>query len=1439
MPTKPLNPRLAAAGKITKRPISDTVAVPSVRVPEARVPDVRVPDVLVPPGLLQPSAISSLFQPGRAGKPAVRPDDLLALRIELVNLQVQPGPPPTVNKTGSGDSFIVLHFPPQSIAEEVFFETAPAGMNQPQTPPPPPGVTPKHEPAGTETPEPAPLRARVANESRVAFKVPAGFSAPYTIAGVLDACSRLGLNVPANALPRTRPLQVMPGFIKAAELARMPKLNKARLAQATVRSRQLALTQGSQSSVLQARIGQFELGSTGLGSLQLGEVRIPPIKLLSPKPAEPGPRQTAIEMPWRLILSPHAGERFQHAPGAVTSPLNGRTELWHSRLVAPAADGSVVQPPNADPRRTVRAVWALTGEGSNTPMQSDFPEAAELPKTDQPPSPFLTTLDDFDRFQIAHLSSNFGTTSYHPEPIDTNTLMLSALGGWLEARGTWDPPGLAVEEWSHRAAMGRDHCVRVVYKGYLFPFGHRVSLIKVSERKFHNGTANTPAMAGNPAYLRQRMFIVVRERERSFVDPQLLKADGSAFQRQFPFNSVRILTTVTPNIDLPNSPPAKIGAEGQSMFWPCVNGEPFAFRCVGTDIDGRQVSFELPLIFMDNSRASPRKRVGKKLVPDYPAAETHANTARSAWSARADRTKVHLKGQRMALAPSLKAGDTSVEALNIDIGAETQARSLAASGPTAGNGLRTYSEGLSRPMFYPSVTAVEARIAAVSQLTGSSASNTLSWNAHYLKQGFAGNAGEVFANVAGAAKLDFSSQGDRSGGFVMPNMAPQALSRSVGPVSIDPAKFIAGTNLGGTDFFPSSASALPLPLLFGCIPLGEVIQAVSNLGSSPEKIPRFASEASTQLEAFISALVRAFEFVRNLGGQGASVGKAALDVVQGVLDDLLAQAQALVQAEVQPVVQAIQQLQGAITTVRNKLKTAVPDSGGAGDVSLPSIDSMPALADLPGLIDTVLPKVQALKTQLEDTTLPSGFKQTALGVVTQATQLLQDLKTLAALIPQGKALFAALDAIVGNPDGLGDLLSQPAQLADKLDDVEQAITAIRTTLASFRLLEGAPRKLILDALKGVTDVLDTAEDLLKLLDGLLGEELTIRFDWSPEIKSWGFVPNKPLFRANDPHGFTVAVEAKVKKDGSSAPKISVVCGLKHFDLVLINPAAFMELNFEKIEFSVDSGAKMGVDVLLSDIKFVGPLSFVETLKDLIPLDGFSDPPYLDISPKGIDAGFSQALPNIAVGMFSISNLSLGAGFTVPFIGQPLSVRFNFCTREQPFNLTVSMFGGGGFFGVTIDPSGVQILEAAFEFGASVSIDFGVASGGVHVMAGIYFRMEQDAATLAGYFRLGGHVSVLGLISASLELYLELRYEFETGKAVGKAQLTIEVEVFFFSADVTITCERKFAGSNGDPTFRQLVGFDPSLSLAEELAQIDTTPGQETDYAWREYCDAFA
>jgi hypothetical protein len=1412
-----------------------------------------------------PASRTSLFDASRPGRPVVRPDDLLALRIELVNLKVTPGTPPLLERNAGGAAYIVLHLPPQSIAEKVFFETAAPGMSDPDLPP---GAQVKgSEPTTTDAPDPPPIRARVAGESRLVFKVPATFSVPYTLAGVLEACESLAPNVPANALAGSTAERTL--TIKDFTVADLKLLSSAQriaLSSLALRNVTVAAVDGAQSPTL-----AFRMQMTGAVSSQLGTLtRVDRIVIpsLPPRPALPAATQTAIELPWRLIIAPHTGERFRHAATPVTSALTQRTELWHSRLVAPDAKGDWIEPPRPDPTRTTRAVWALTGEGSDTaaPMSGTFPTTGTLPTTDRVTGPFLTTLDDFDRYQIAHLSSNFSVSSYTPQPLATNLLLLSSLGGWLDARGAWDPPGLSVEEWVHRATMGRDHYVRVVYKGFLYPFGHRVALIKVSERKFHNGRSNTPVRAGNPAYLRQRMFIIVRERERSFADGQLRSADGKrAFQRQLPFHQVRILTEVTPNLDPPTTTPSRIARPpyapkqgstyfGQSMFWPCVGGTPFRFRCVGTDSDGQRVQFELPLIFMDNSLASPRFLSGGKLVPLFAdrtvggkvefGAETYARAATDEWLARSDggvpavpRRQAELKRQRVALAPSLKAGDTAAEVEVMEFGGEWQAQ---------GNALRTYSNNLSRPVFYPSVRSVRVRVAALAQLGGANASNLLQWNGAYLQHGFdapdvapanAKNKGQVFAEVVpeqGMAALDFSTQGDRSGGFVMPNLKPSGLSRSLGPLTGPVEKFVSGASLGGTEMFPSSLSDLPLPLLFGCIPLGEVLKAVA--GGS-DRLPKFASEAGNKLESFFGALTRVFTLLQQLGSQSGSIAQAAVDVAKGMLQDLLAQVLSLAAAQAAPVKAALQDLQARLDAVRTRFDAFVAPTSGGG---LPTLDQVAAAltpaasTQLTQSLDQALASIASLRTQVQAATLPSGFQQSVLSACTQAQAMLTDLKAVLQVVAATKALFDAVKAVVEDPDAL----TSGAGLATRLDAIKAAIDPLRGALQGFRLLDGAPRKTLLDTLATVSEVLGAAVDLAQLIDGLLGDELVVRFDWKPEIDNWALPgadkATEPIFRANDKHGFVVAVEARMKKSGG-APKVGVVCSLKHFDLVLINPAAFLELNFEKIEFSVDSSAKMNVDVLLTDIKFVGPLSFVETLRDLIPLDGFSDPPHLDITPQGIDAGFSVALPNVSIGVFSLSNLSLGAGFTVPFIGQPLSVRFNFCTREQPFNLTVSLFGGGGFFGVTIDPHGVQILEAAFEFGASISVDFGVASGGVHVMAGIYFRMERDAASLTGYFRLGGHVSVLCLVSASLELYLELRYEFSTGKAVGVAQLTIEISILMFSASVTIRCERKFAGSNGDPTFRQLMGAQPALALADELAQIDGG----TRYAWREYCEAFA
>ena len=412
-----------------------------------------------------------------------------------------------------------------------------------------------------------------------------------------------------------------------------------------------------------------------------------------------------------------------------------------------------------------------------------------------------------------------------------------------------------------------------------------------------------------------------------------------------------------------------------------------------------------------------------------------------------------------------------------------------------------------------------------------------------------------------------------------------------------------------------------------------------------------------------------------------------------------------------------------------------------------------------------------------------------------------------------------------------DLSVDPSQtIADEIESLLGAFTTTVDDLTQIVAQTPLPPlakteldKLLRSVLPYVADAAKIAEAVqqaLAFIQGLDPSNLEVRakLEWTVPIGNWPDGPD-PIFEADDPLRISVETRAGAKTGAS----FDAVAELTNFRLILVAPAALMEMHFDRLAFSAGSSGKPDVDVVFGEIVFVGPLSFIEVIKDLIPMDGFSDPPFLDVSAAGVRAGFTLGLPNVACGVFALQNMSLGADCHVPFLGESVSVGFNFCTRERPFALTVSFIGGGGFFGLRISPQGLDLLELALEAGARLAVDLGVASGSIEAMLGIYMRLEGDGGSLAGYFRLRGEVDVLGIISASIELSLELAYDFGTGKMIGRATITIEVEVFMFSFSVSVSCERRFAGSNGDPTFAEVLALEPDGSSA----------------LWDNYCDAFA
>jgi hypothetical protein len=1240
-------------------------------------------------------AAGAITRPGRPGPDRrawiIRPEDLLVLDFELVNLRVEKSKdekPAEIVKQGSGLAYLVVRFPPQHLTEIAYFTTAedipvsrPAGE-----------LLDPDESSSDETPDAPPIQAILSGWSRLVFTVPDDrLPIQWTLEELLQAMGELELSVPANALPpKVQRFRIEETIFSTLDKARLiapamrdeilassPALASTRMVNERLSTEGMASMRagGRVIAVSRARRNLRTMGNqmvatglTGSATRNLHEKlvgdlvapSIPPF-LLRPEPGLPSDTQTALELPYHIILSPNRFGAWFHANEPVTSAETGHTELWHTRLGVRQPDGTLVD--GEDWRRTLRAVWTPDYPPLSTPAPGD---PVNLPLHVN--FPWRMSLDSFDRHNVVHLSSNFRLRDlsnpnafYEPKPLDVDLLALTSMGAWLDSQGMWDeqPLGLSVEEWRHRATLGRDHYVRVVYAGFLFPWGHRASLIKVTERQIH---ADLP---GDPAYLRQRMFLVVREPVRTYRNSGLTYqgSDASRLGEQFdlmmPFQSVRITTRVSPLLDRPEDD--DIAGRSQGCFWPNVGKQPFKFHLVATDTAGNQVDLAMPLIFVGKEETD--QPYASSIVPDdvVQAYATHVWPGTSIL-----RAKVPVGGQRMALAESAAPDDTVFAVQSLTFGAEVPIEA-------------TYNKlDVRKPRFFPVVRSAEIDVPSLQSIARTSQPAGVVFAGVYLKDSFnASNAGEVFLAKDPAAPnfgVTFSDKGDRSGGLITPDLSLSGLSRITGPISGDIDTAAAGS------FDPNEwFGALSGAKLFGVLALTDIL----NLFGFDEldKLPQFVGQSLNQVEQLVANIER----LRTLLTTNPVPETATINAL---LDQLLD-----------------------------------PDTG-----------SIPALLE-GGSVATVVTQLGALDSELDS---------------------LQGTLAGSAMPPGPKAI------------------------------VNQAIKTLQD---------------------GIDAVVAAAGLLQSFADGeMLPESLEARFEWRPEIKPWG--PFKPSGTRN----LVLAVQA-------AGDNFTVTCSLDDFILDLY----FLVLDFEQVQLRMRAGEKPEVDVKFTGFEFAGPLSFVETLRDIIPFDGFSDPPDIQVSAEGITASFTMGLPNLAVGVFSLENLSLGAGFSVPFIGPPMSVYFNFCERENPACLTVSMFGGGFFFGITVNADGLFILEGAIEFGAAISVDFGVASGSVSAMAGLYFKIEASNATLAGYFRLRGEVEALGIISVSIELYLEMRYESASGKCVGTATLSIEVEVMMFSVTIEISCTKKFAGSGADPTFAEL------MDVAPDATSVD----------WEAYCGAFA
>ncbi|MFG2178354.1 hypothetical protein ACGFLS_06490 [Streptomyces abikoensis] len=375
-----------------------------------------------------------------------------------------------------------------------------------------------------------------------------------------------------------------------------------------------------------------------------------------------------------------------------------------------------------------------------------------------------------------------------------------------------------------------------------------------------------------------------------------------------------------------------------------------------------------------------------------------------------------------------------------------------------------------------------------------------------------------------------------------------------------------------------------------------------------------------------------------------------------------------------------------------------------------------------------------------------------------------------------------------------------------IGDILKSVT--KDSLGALRQLGDAEIEAVLRDANGLLPA-----PVLRIRDLVDGQGKELRYVWKPPLERPASGPAHLL----DVSQAALILDARTVRSKDAVDQSTVEGRLSHFALEFEGIA---RLDFAELKFRADPGKKPDVTASGLELKFSKDLEFINSLRSALPADAFGPGSFLDVQSSGIRAGFKLALPSIGLGAFTLSNLSLGAELDVPFEGEPVSFRFSVSERAHPFNVTVSLFGGGGYFSMLIDTEkGVRQVEGAIEFGGATALNLGVASGGVSVMAGIRFLLGPKDVTLGGYLRCNGNLTVLGIITVTVEFYLELTYEKHGHESVvrGRGTLTVGVRIAFFSKSVSLTLERSFSGAPGDPSFAVCV----------------------QPRHWHEYCAAFA
>jgi hypothetical protein len=270
----------------------------------------------------------------------------------------------------------------------------------------------------------------------------------------------------------------------------------------------------------------------------------------------PGSPATAIEIAYRVVfggLGQSASPQFTFPTAPPTAEPNVRRPLWRAQLVA-------------------GHLHLLTTRDAEEAPTGEYPE-------------FSLTPTQRARILNSNLDSDF-------PPLEGTRLALSGFGGWLDldVRFPGSDPDALVNRWTHQTRQGRDECVTVSEKGFLYPIALRANHVTRTQRRI------IPDRDGRPiAALEKRHYVELVDRKLELDKFQDATAEAMPIveaRRRFGSWTLLDLSAApsrTPDLDpLPmlqfKSPDSNDAFAGRPKTPPADDDSVFWIRSRGEDI---------------------------------------------------------------------------------------------------------------------------------------------------------------------------------------------------------------------------------------------------------------------------------------------------------------------------------------------------------------------------------------------------------------------------------------------------------------------------------------------------------------------------------------------------------------------------------------------------------------------------------------------------------------------------------------------------------------------------------------------------------------------------------------------------------------------------------------------------------------------------------------